>query len=404
LVVSLASLLGLQKDTRHTIDVWAEDLVAVNKLLGGYVDRSSPALTPGGATVVGSGMLPLPARQRCQVYADFAKGSDTNSGTREKPFKTAQKLMNRVRPGRIGCLNPGTFSETDRAINISVGGGSATGGRYTIQSTDPANPAVIAGQLYFKRTSAGYMTLRDVKLNGSTAPLCGSSDTCKRLPSPIIGANNVTLLNNDIYNNGTSICVHPAEAKVSNFRILKNKIHGCGRPGNIHDHGIYVASSSSGVIRGNWIYNNASRGIQFYPDGDGVLVEKNIVHGNGAQNIHLSATGSSTSDNNTIRNNIVTDHGAMDSDHSIDSNLFQSDPGVVFPQQDSPRRNEVYGNCGEGGPHGHIEGVVEQHLAGDPDYFFETNNVTGDIVYENAAAGDFDLANTSDCRNTLRLP
>ena len=35
------------------------------------------------------------------------------------------------------------------------------------------------------------------------------------------------------------------------------------------------------MIRDNWIYDNADRGVQLYPDADGTVVTGNVIDGNG---------------------------------------------------------------------------------------------------------------------------
>ncbi len=49
--------------------------------------------------------------------------------------------------------------------------------------------------------------------------------------------------------------------------IKDNKIHDCGRlPRTNREHGIYLGKSRRATIRGNWLWNNADRGVQLYPD------------------------------------------------------------------------------------------------------------------------------------------
>jgi parallel beta-helix repeat protein len=58
------------------------------------------------------------------------------------------------------------------------------------------------------------------------------------------------------------------------------------------------------VIRDNWIYNNADRGIQLYHDADGSKVIGNVIFHNG-DGIVVNGEGSSVSENNVIRGNII---------------------------------------------------------------------------------------------------
>ena len=64
--------------------------------------------------------------------------------------------------------------------------------------------------------------------------------------------------------------------------IEGNRIHDCGElPAANHDHGIYVGNAAGRSIRDNWIYDNADRGIQLYPDADRTAITGNVIDGNG---------------------------------------------------------------------------------------------------------------------------
>ena len=79
------------------------------------------------------------------------------------------------------------------------------------------------------------------------------------------------LRDNDITNHHTAICVHLARYSDGpvprDVVIERNRIHDCGElPATNLDHGIYVARPTTTMIRDNWIYDNADRGVQLYPD------------------------------------------------------------------------------------------------------------------------------------------
>ena len=64
--------------------------------------------------------------------------------------------------------------------------------------------------------------------------------------------------------------------------IERNRIHNCGQlPPTNHHHGIYVEASDGARITDNWIYDNADRGIQLFPDAQGTYVARNVIDGNG---------------------------------------------------------------------------------------------------------------------------
>jgi nitrous oxidase accessory protein NosD len=144
-------------------------------------------------------------------------------------------------------------------------------------------------------------TIRGLKLDGrgGTSP-----------HGPRIYANGVVLRGNRITNHHTGICV-PVSSWYSGrpprgVVIKRNRIHDCGRlPATNHEHGIYLVEARGTVIRDNWIYDNADRGVQLYPDADGSRITGNVIDGNG-QGIVFSGTGSSVSSNTVVRGNIVS--------------------------------------------------------------------------------------------------
>ena len=70
-------------------------------------------------------------------------------------------------------------------------------------------------------------------------------------------------------------------------RITRCRIHHCGKmPRTNYDHGIYLGVCKDVTVRGNWIHDNADRGVQCYSDADRVLVEFNTFVANN-QNMHF---------------------------------------------------------------------------------------------------------------------
>ena len=81
----------------------------------------------------------------------------------------------------------------------------------------------------------------------------------------------MTISGTDITNHHTGICMSLGSldtyGRADRAMIRDNHIHDCGRmPATNYDHGIYVAAADDVVIRDNFIYDNADRGIQLYPD------------------------------------------------------------------------------------------------------------------------------------------
>ena len=132
----------------------------------------------------------------------------------------------------------------------------------------------------------------------------------ENLHGPLIYADNVVLRGNDITNHHMAICVAVAreydEPVPRNVVIAGNRIHHCGElPATNHDHGIYISNAVGTVVRGNWIYSNADRGVQLYPNADESIVTRNVIYGNG-QGVIFGGGESSSSDNNLVARNVIT--------------------------------------------------------------------------------------------------
>lgn len=88
----------------------------------------------------------------------------------------------------------------------------------------------------------------------------------------------------------------------------------CGPSGH-QDHGVYLASGDTIVIRNNDIGENASRGIQLNTNGGGfgtlshVTIELNRIHHNGhadyEDGIVMNATGTGTISDVTVQHNVI---------------------------------------------------------------------------------------------------
>jgi len=172
------------------------------------------------------------------------------------------RFARRLKPGDVGCLR-GTFYQW---LTIRRGG-------FTLRSS-PGGRASIVGVVYFSRTA------HDVVLSGL---LLRSHTT----PTVRINGTRITVRRSEITNEHRGICVSIGGAFerwgiASGVTIAQNRIHDCGRlPATNHDHGIYVEGAKDTLIRGNLIYDNADRGVQFYPNAQNSTVVNNVIDGNG---------------------------------------------------------------------------------------------------------------------------
>ena len=204
----------------------------------------------------------------------------------------------------------------------------------------------------------------------------------ENLHGPLIYADDVVLRGNDITNQHIAICVAVAreydDPTPHNVVIEGNRIHDCGElPATNHQHGIYIANAVGTVVRGNWIYANADRGVQLYPNADESIVTRNVIDGNG-QGVIFGGDETSSSDNNLVARNVITHSNLR---HNVESH-WQGPTGVG---------NVARENCVYGGARPANGGIETPH-----DGFVARGNRTQDPGFE-PEARDFRLPGASMC-------
>jgi parallel beta-helix repeat protein len=228
----------------------------------------------------------------CDRFAS-PRGSDHSRGTRKRPFRTVQRLADRLRPGQVGCLRRGTYQG-----NVKFRRRGTRKRRIVVRSF-PGEGARILGLVWVSRR-ARFLTIRGLYLNGRNG---------RATPSPIINAHDVRFVKNDVTNEHTAICFilgNHDYGPADRAQILRNRIHGCGRlPRTNLDHGIYVATADGVKVDGNWIYDNADYGVHLYPNAQGTLVSRNVIFGNG-EGLTFSGDHGLASNNNVVARNVVT--------------------------------------------------------------------------------------------------
>jgi parallel beta-helix repeat protein len=315
-----------------------------------------------------------PADTPCTRVA-APNGSDSAAGTESAPFRSAQKLVNSLAPGEVGCLRQGSYAEN---VTVSHGGGGDDS-RVVLRSY-PGERGRISGRLYV-RDSADYVTIADLDLDGHDAPGCSSSPTCL-LPSPTVNGDHVTFSGDDVTNRHAAICFNLGAVgygRAEHDVISGNRIHDCGElPATNHEHGIYLAYSDDTEITGNVIYDNADRGIQLYPDAQGTRVEGNVIDGNGV-GVIFSGAGSTASNDNVVAHNVITNSKLR---HDVESWF----PNIVGSG------NVAHDNCVYGGKQGEF---------GTAYGFSAHDNLKTDPGYADRAAKDFRLAPDGPCASVL---
>jgi parallel beta-helix repeat protein len=203
------------------------------------------------------------------------------------PGESVQAAVAAAAPGETVYLS-GAHAE-----NVTIGAS-----RITLTSA-PGEAASLRGRLIVW-DGANDVVVSNLRLDGRNAAAA---------PSPTVLGDRAVFRDNDVTNANTEICFilgslargYAAERTI----IAGNRIHNCGKlPARNGDHGIYVEYARDTLITKNEIYDNADRGIQLYPDADRTLIENNLISGNG-EGIIFSGSGSLTSDDNIVRNNII---------------------------------------------------------------------------------------------------
>jgi parallel beta-helix repeat protein len=313
-------------------------------------------------------------------------GSDGNAGTLGSPFRSVQKLSDELDPGDVGCLRTGTYTGN---IDVTQGGTSEAG--VTIQS-HPGEEATVVGRIVVERT-APFVTFTQLRLNGIDQGDDCEPDAC---PSPTVNADDVTFSYNDVTNEHVAICFLLGDAggvfgRADDVRIIGNRIHDCGvLPRNNTEHGIYAQATRGAEIVGNYIYDNADKGILLYPDADRATITHNVITRNGT-GVHFGGDEELVSDDNTIERNVISD---AQEDWNISS--FYDDEGPVG-EGNVVNRNCLYasnedpffnrGGGDEGSHYGYWGYTVSENVIAD----------APGVGYVDAETDDFRLRASSDC-------
>ena len=259
---------------------------------------AATALGAGGTSDNGSVAFAKDA-PGCTRYAS-PQGSDSARGTLRRPFRTAQRLADSLRPGQTGCLRGGTYVDDgdDFVVMFRRGGGPRA--PITIRS-HPGERARLVGTVYVPR-GANHVTLSRLTLEGT-----GDDSTLK------INAADVVVESSDITNawrgvnciilgsnQGWGAAVRPI--------IRFNRIHECGHQESSLEHGLYAANAVGGRIVGNRFWNVAGYALQLYPNTQRMRVARNVVDGGEPSvrgGIVVGGDDEYASNGNVIEHNVI---------------------------------------------------------------------------------------------------
>ena len=280
---------------------------------------------------------------------------------------TAQDLVDALSPGQTGCLRAGLYEG-----NVRVSKPNITLTRYA------AEKATVRGRFYVPEGADG-VTVEGLYLDGTNPG---------GLPSPTIDADGVTFRRNDVTNYHRSICFalgHPDWGRADNTTIELNRVHDCGRlPATNHDHGIYVATATNTLIRGNWIYDNSDYGVHLYPDAQKTTVTGNVIDGNG-EGLTFSGEYGLASNDNLVEGNVITNS-------RVRNNVESWYP----PGNPIGRNNLVRDNCVRGGARDQGNGGIAGEWG-----FKVVQTVRAKPVFASRSREDFRLETGNPCRDVL---
>src|SRR5262249_51155455 len=149
-----------------------------------------------GATlvaIVASVAMAIPSSGLAETTCNYVAapgGSDSASGSVSAPFATAQHLSDVLQPGQTGCLRAGTYQE-----ELTFHHGGSPGQPITLTSW-PGETAVVKGRTYLPRQS-NYINVTRLTLDGVNAA---------GLPSPTVGDEHSSFIEDEVTNEHTAIC------------------------------------------------------------------------------------------------------------------------------------------------------------------------------------------------------
>jgi hypothetical protein len=306
----------------------------------------------------------------CNLYA-APDGSDEAAGTAEAPLRSPQALADALSVGQVGCFMTGMYDASEQGVKVSNAGVTLT--------TAPGAEATIVGRLWIAE-GADDVTISRLNLDGRGAAIVGG---------PVVDAADTTFDEVDVTNEHTAICFilgSPEYGMAEDTVIENSHIHDCGvLPAINHDHGIYVENAEGAVIRDNWIYDNADRGIQLYPHAVDSHIYGNVIDGNG-QGIIFSSAGDQASTGNVVEGNVISNSRLR---WNVES-YWEGPVGEGNVVRDncvwSPSENGYYAQ----------DGGIQPASAGAKGFVAE-GNVVAEPRFVDRADGDLSLQADSPC-------
>ena len=235
----------------------------------------------------------------CDRYA-APDGRNVGPGTSDQPLGTVQALADRLQPGEVGCLRPGSYSaKRDDVYVLRLRRGGRAGAPITIRGSGEGK-VLLRGIVEIPH-GADHFTLSHVAVEGT-----GEMNAVK------VYADDIRLDSDDITTAGRDgsclILGSDSGGVASRFVLRRSYLHDCGSHDNGNkDHAIYAARLRGARIEQNLIVNPAAYAIQLYPDARRVRFARNVIDGGDSVRggIIFAGDDESASRDNLVERNIV---------------------------------------------------------------------------------------------------
>jgi hypothetical protein len=246
------------------------------------------------APATASGPAPQPAAANCARYS-APWGRDDAGGTKKRPFRTAQRLVDSLRRGQTGCLRAGRYERSDGDYVLDL---RRPGLRVRSYGKERARLVGIV----MIRKGADAVALSRLDIEGT-----GTMNTVK------VHAADVVIEDNTITNRGRGLsCLMLGDndgwGEASRTVVRRNRFHDCGSSANgTRDHSIYAANIVDSLILGNVFWNSAAFAIHLYPNAQRTRVAFNVVDGSSSVRggVVISGDERYASSGNVVERNVV---------------------------------------------------------------------------------------------------
>src|SRR6266850_76634 len=237
--------------------------------------------------------------QAGELYVS-TQGSDLNLGTLTLPLRTITRAYSLALPGVTIVVMPGVYTEYTSGWGLHLNGNGTALSPIVLRS-QVRGGAVIDGQNALDRNKAIY-------LDGSYNIIDGFEIKGGPTHGIFIEGNFNQILNNEIHHNGNvggGQGIYSGQ-NTRDTRYVGNYVHDNGVPGSNLDHGFYLCGDNEVVIN-NVLFRNATYGLHIagYTTVNNMKVYNNVMAYNGKGGIIVWQTVSGLD----IKNNILYQNG-----------------------------------------------------------------------------------------------